>query len=131
MTEQKTKAVNFMRQLDIYKPYIDAFIKSDKVCFFEGWGGFYVDQEQEINDKMKEIEKEYDIVVYAITHEKLEFGECYDFLCVPKDFEDDELQEYNNGHVAYAYCWNKDIDDFSEFGDIVVKSYGGGIKRIG
>jgi hypothetical protein len=32
---------------------------------------------------------------------------------------------------AFSYVWNKSNDMFSEFGDIVVKSFGGGLKRIG
>ena len=32
---------------------------------------------------------------------------------------------------VYAYVWNQEHDHFSEFGDIVVKSYGGGIRRLG
>ena len=57
--ERKIKAIEIMEKMDIYKPYIKGFRESDKVCFFERFGGYWVDQEPEIYNKMKEIEKEY------------------------------------------------------------------------
>lgn len=56
---KKEKAIELMKRLDIYKPYIKGFRESDKVCFFEGFGGFWIDQEPEIYAKMKAIEKKY------------------------------------------------------------------------
>ena len=86
---KKEKAIELMKRLDIYKPYIKGFRESDKVCFFEGFGGFWIDQEPEVYAKMKAIEKK-----------------------------------------AYAYVWNKDDEWCSEFGDIIVQSFGGGIQRV-
>ena len=43
----KEKAIEILKQLDIYKPYIDGFREEDKVCFFENFGGFWIDQEPE------------------------------------------------------------------------------------
>ena len=57
--QRKEQAVKYMQTLGIYKPYINGFKQSDKVCFFENFGGFWVYQEPEIEQKMKEIEKEY------------------------------------------------------------------------
>ena len=131
--QQKAKAIEIMKQMDIYKPYIEGFEKEDKVCFFEMYGGFWVYQEPEVEAKMKELEKEYGCTVYAITHEFTQFGECYSFLLVSKYEEDWDrcvVSEKNN-HYAFAYVWNKDDDWCSEFGTVVVKSFGGGIKRIG
>ena len=78
--ERKTKAIQLLKQLDIYKPYIKGYEENDQVCFYENFAGFWVDQEPEIEAKMKEIEKKYNCTVYAITHEFTDFGECYDFL---------------------------------------------------
>ena len=131
--QRKEQAVRLMKQLDIYKPYIKGFEQSDKVCFFEQFGGFWVYQEPEIEKKMKEIEKEYDCTVYAITHEYTNIGEFYDFLIVSQDNEEweDLVEQYQNDYAAYAYVWNKDDDWCSEFGTLIIKSFGGGIKRIG
>ncbi len=130
--KQKAKAIEFMEQMEIYKPYIDGFKRSGKICFYENFGGFWVEQEPEIYDKMKEIEKEYGCVVYAITHEYTQFGELYDFLIVTKHASEWKGLVHTNGntHNAFAYVWNKSDEILSEFGDITVTSFGGGIKRI-
>lgn len=132
--ERKEKALEVMKQLDIYTPYINGFMKTDKVCFFEGFGGFWVYQEPEIEEKMKEIENKYNCTCYAITHEITDFGELCDFLIIPNDKEDwDSLVTpyENNSFYAFAYVWNKDDEFSSELGDISIKSFGGGIRRIG
>lgn len=122
-----------MKTLDIYEPYIQGFEQSDKVCFYEMFGGYWVEQEKEIYDKMKQLENKYKCVVYAITHEFTDFGELYDFLIVP-DYKSDWkgllYKQSNNEFIAYAYVWNKTDDLCSEFGSIVVQSFGGGIRRV-
>lgn len=129
---QKECAIKAMEILGIYKPYIKGFRDSNKVCFFEGFAGFWVDQEPEVEARMKKLEQEYDCIVYAITHELTQFGECWSFLIMSK-YEDEwdmTLEDLQSGY-AFAYVWNKDDDYCSEFGSIVVKSFGGGITRVG
>ena len=129
---KKEKAIELMKQLHIYKPYIEAFREKDKVCFFENFGGFYTDQEPEIDEKRVEIEMEHGVLVYAITHEFTEFGECYSFLIVtqyPEEW-DSLVISRGNKHSAFAYVWNKDDDWCSEFGSIGLQNFGGGIRRI-
>ena len=133
-TQQKELAIKCMEKLDIYKPYINKF-KSAKTlpCFYENFAGFYVDQEPEIYSKMKEVEEEYGCLVYAITHEITDFGETWSMLCIPRSAEgiEDCLGSFNSReYYAFSYTWNKSHPMFSEFGDVVVKSFGGGIKRI-
>ena len=131
--KQKAKAIEIMKQMDIYKPYIEGFEKENKVCFFEQFGGFWVYQEPEVEAKMRELEKKYGCMVYAITHEFTQFGECYSFLIVTKYKEEWNrcVVSEKNKHYAFAYVWNKDDEWCSEFGTVVVQSFGGGIKRIG
>lgn len=67
-----------------------------------------------------------------ITHEYTEFGELYDFLIVtdyPKEW-DDLVYSQGSYHTAFAYVWNKDDDQCSEFGSVTVRSFGGGIARV-
>ena len=129
---KKEVALNIMKRLDIYKPYIEGFDKEDRVCFFENFGGFWVFQEPEVEAKMKELEKKHNCKVYAITHEFTQFGECYSFLIVPNYPEewDDLIYSENRNHTVFAYVWNKTDEWCSEFGDIIVQSFGGGIRRI-
>lgn len=132
--EQKELAVRCLEMLDIYKPYIRKFkSKAGIPCFFEHYAGFYVDQEPEIYNKMKELEEEHGFLVYALTHEITDMGETWSMLCVPKSAEgvEDLLGRFNqNEYYVLAYVWNKSNPIFSELGDIVVKSFGGGLKRI-
>lgn len=132
-TTKKEKAIELMKKLDIYKPYISGFENSGRACFFENYGGFWVDQEPLILSKIKELEEKYNCLVYAVTHEMTSIGEMYDFLIVsayPEEWDDTLLPAGNSSFYAYAYVWNVDDDYCSEFGDIVVHSFGGGIKRI-
>lgn len=138
MITKKEIAIECLEKLDIYKPYINKFKSNDIPCFFENFGGFYVDQEPEIYEKVKEVESKHDCLVYALTHEFCEFGETWSMLCVPRDVEsiDDCLMAYinntdYNSYYAFSYVWNKTEELFSEFGDVVVTCLGGGIKRIG
>lgn len=129
---KKEKAIELMKKMDIYKPYIRGFQERDQVCFFENYGGFWIDQEPELYAKMKELEKKYSCLVYAVTHEYTEFGECYSFLIVT-DYKSEWktlMWSEGNKHSAFAYVWNKDDDWSSEFGSVMVQSFGGGIKRI-
>lgn len=131
----KEIAIECLEKLDIYKPYIRKF-KSEKTmpCFYENFGGFYADQEPELWKKIKEVEEEYNCLVYAITHEYFEFGECWSMLCVSKDTKevrDCLIQNTISRFYAFAYVWNTTDEYLSEFGDIIVQSFGGGIRRIG
>ena len=133
--EQKIeKSIELLKQLNIHKPYINGFKNNstNNVCYFEFYGGYWVYQRKDILEKMLKIENEYNCKVYAITHEILEFGECYDFLIVTDYIEewDDMLRQDGNEYNAFAYVWNKDCEWCSEFGTIGVKSFGGGLKRI-
>jgi len=130
--ERKTRAIEFLKKLDIYKPYIDGYESEDKICLFERFAGFWAYQYPELMEKVQEIENRYDCTVYAVTHEYTSFGECYDFLLVTHYDEeaDDLLYNYDGVYYAYAYVWNKTDDWCSEFGTIGLKSFGGGITRI-
>ena len=132
--ERKQKALEIMKKLDIYKPYIDGFKDNNDICYFERFAGFWAWQDKELAQKIKEIEEKHNCTVYAVTHEFTEFGECYDFLIV-SDYEEewqDLISDYNdNTYYAFAYVWNKDDDYCSEFGDILVNSAYGGIRRVG
>lgn len=129
---KKKKAIEIMKKMDIYKPYIRGFEENNKICFFEQYGGYWAEQEPALYEKIKEFEKEYDCIVYAVTHELTEFGELFDFLIVTDDPDDwdDIVYSEGNRHMVYAYVWNNTDDFCSEFGSITIQSFGGGIKRI-
>ena len=130
--QKKEIAIGIMEKMDIYKPYIKAFEENDNVCFFERYAGFYAYQEPEVQKKIEEIEAEFKCVVYAITHEFTEFGECYSFLIVT-DYKSEWktlVESEGNMHYAFSYVWNRDCEYCSEFGTIGVRNMFGGITRI-
>ena len=131
--EKKIKAIELMKKLDIYKPYIKGFKNEDTVCYFENYGGYWAYQEPGLIEKVKEIEEQYNCLIYAITHEYTSIGEMYSFLIIT-DYEEEWstlLEKYGNQYYGFAYVWNKDDEECSEFGTIALSSFGGGIRRIG
>lgn len=130
---QKEKAIECMQKLNIYKPYIKAFEKHGTITLFERFGGYYIEEnnEPELFKKIKEFETRTGSLVYAVTHEIFEFGECYSFLCVSKYEEDWPLtiDIFVDNIYAWSYVWNKTSEWCSEYGTIGVKSFGGGIIR--
>ena len=135
LKEQQTQvAIKLMETMDLYKPYIKAFKEKGIITLYEDYAGFYIEEtEQELLDNIKEFEKEHECLVYAVTHEYAQFGECYDYLIVPKYEEEwNDLISYSNQtkHVVFAYVVNKDDPWCSEFGDITVNQFGGGLVRV-
>ena len=134
MEEKKQQAIKYLKQMDIFKPYIQGFEQKGNVCFFERYGGYWAFQEPEVQAKIEEIQKEHNCLVYAVTHEFTDFGECWSFLIVTDYSEewDDLIYKTMQPHCfsAFAYVWNKDAPYNSEFGSIGVRSFGGGICRI-
>ena len=68
---QKEVAIQCLKELNIYKPYVRKFEKDGTATLFERFGGYYIDeyQEPELLHKIKEFEEEYNSIVYAVTHE--------------------------------------------------------------
>ena len=131
--EKKIKAIELMKKLDIYRPYIKGLQKEDNVCYFENYAGYWAWQEPDLMKKVIELEEEHNCLVYAITHEYTAIGEMYSFLIIT-DYEeewDTLLEKYGNQYYGFAYVWNVDDDMCSEFGTIALSSFGGGIRRIG
>ena len=130
---QKEIAIKCLEKLNIHKPYVKIFSKEMLPCFYENYIGFWADQEPELWSKIKEVESEHKVLVYAITHEYLEDMELWSMLCVPSDCEgvEDVVGNFNgNEFYAFSYTWNKSVEYFSEFGDVAVRACYGGLKRI-
>ncbi len=131
--QQKEVAIKLMETMDLYKPYIKAFKEHDTITMYEQYCGFYIDEKEEIYSNIIKFEEEHNCLVYAVTHELTDFGECYDYLIVPQNKEEWEtLLFYSNKteHVIFAYVRNVDDEWCSEFGDITVKQFGGGLARV-
>ena len=104
--QQKTRALELMQKMGIYKPYVKDFEKDGMITTFEGYGGFWTTEDngadKDLLNKIKEIENKHNCVVYAITHEVVEFGELYDLLIVQKEKNEWDYSFYDNGDNQYT-----------------------------
>ena len=136
--KKKEKAIEYMTMLDIYDEYVFGFREYDTVCLFEKFSGYWAYLDPELIKKIREVEKRYNCLVYAVTHEYTEVGELYDFLVVTDDEEEwDKLLEKNiidyssfvSTFSALVYIWNADYQSWSGLGLIGIQSFDGGIMR--
>lgn len=130
--ELKENAVKHLEQIGSYRPYTNAF-KKGIITMYEGYGGYYIDNEEELKAKIKEVESLYKGKVYAVIHSMTNFGEMYSMLWASGYEEDADFDVEENGCGTYyvlAYVWNKTYDYCSEFGTIMVKPALGGLLRV-
>jgi hypothetical protein len=131
--EMVREGVRRLKELDIYPPYVRKFnSKANVPTFFERFGGFYADQEPKLMAKIREVEAEHNCVVYAVTHEIVEGMNMWSMLIVSNDKDEWPWEFMNDDRstTAWAWVWNTDMPDFSEFGSVTIRSFGGGICRM-
>lgn len=136
--ELVSKASEIMQELGIYKPYIKEWEKDQTITMYERYGGYYIgkyEQYPELLSKIREVEQQYGLMVYAVTHEYTSFGELYDLMYLSKNKEDAYYNKVdaagNNSWYVPAYVLNISAEECSEFGDIIISALGGGLNRIG
>lgn len=129
---KKEEAIKRMKMLDLYKPYIDAFIDRDEIFLSEPTGGVYeFGANSGLCAKIREFEAEYNALVYHVIHTFAPFGELYNFLYV-SDYDEEwpmDNADFKYG-LAFVYVWNVDDDWCSELGTISITNRFGGLVRI-
>ena len=128
---KKMEAIKRMKALDLYKPYIKAFEKENKIFMSEMTGGVYeFDDDTELVAKVKAFEEENNALVYHVIRTMTQFGELFNFLYVSQYEEEWTMDnaDIKEGY-ALAYVWNKTDEWCSEFGSIGVAGKFGGIVR--
>lgn len=131
----KEEAIYRMEKLGLMKSVIADFKRNGKLYYSERspLGGilYWLDNEPELEKKVKELEKTYGFRVFHATHEYTEFGECLDLLIVSKYEEEweNDREMLDDGYV-FSYVINLTTPWCSEFGDIAVKELAGGLVRI-
>lgn len=132
--QMKERAVRNLKELNCFPAYKEKFRRSNVVTMYEGYGGYYVDETQnsELLPIIEDIEKQYNGMIYAVIHNIMEFGDCYTFLWQTSYEEDDaySVQTEGNVHYTFAYVYNKDCPDWSEFGTVGIISRFGGLIRV-
>lgn len=136
--ELKILGINALSRLGICLPYLLDYAANDSVYLFDyadDWNGRRIDLNSELGKKIAELHRDYHVHVYAVTHEKFEFGEVYSFLCISQYIEDFDqmLRHFRTGiYRAYAYAWNKSEEERSEFGSVFIEWLDGGkLRRVG
>ena len=126
--DKKKEAIERMKLLKLHPNPIVEF-KDDGVLNFSERGILYwIDEEW--MEKIREIEEEYNILVYHAIHNYTEFGELLSLLYVSDHRDEWEVDraDMEYGYV-FAYVINMDDPVCSEFGGITVKSRFGGLVR--
>lgn len=105
---------------------------------FNGFAGILLYLDGAPDDVLNKIEElAHDgCIVYHATHERFEFGECWDlFVITDEDIADDEWgqgmrEDFDEYGIQFAYVVNETVPEFSEFGSITVATCGGGLIRV-
>lgn len=136
----KKEAERRIKMLNLHPNAVQDFIeegrlnRSDRTRIVSPFGKRMIGALFWLNDEEKQmvsqIEKEWDIYVYHMTHESFEFGECYDMLYVSRysDEREADRMDLQDGFPVVYVC-NATDPDLSEFGHIGIKAVGGGIIR--
>ncbi len=131
--KKKEEAIKRMGMLGLFKPCIKAFDRHNELQLTEPTGGLYeFSDNEELNEKIKTFEEDYNALVYHVIHTYTQFGELYNFLFV-SDYEEEwemDIADVKDGY-AIAYVWNKSDDWLSEMGGIAVQERFGGLVRVG
>lgn len=130
---QKEKAIEFMHILGVDEKLINEYIETDIAILFDnGAGGKLLEKCSPAYAKKIELERR-GLIVYAVLHEVMAFGEMYDFLFVSDYTEDWDLSLTSYGDcciVAATYVWNVSEEHRSEMGSIFVVKDGDSLIRV-
>lgn len=131
---QKQEAIIRMKNLNLLDKVIKDFRENQIVYYSERQNNllqavlYYVSGNQELEQKIKAFEKNYDSLVYHVQLLHTEFGDMYSFLYV-SNYQDEwkldgsDLQK----NQCYSFVWNGDIE---EFGLIGIQKVMGGVVRV-
>lgn len=132
----RQNAIKNLKAIGCYGPYVMAFANGT-LTMYEGYGGYYIDEDSEVFNQVRAVEQEYGGMVYAVIHSITSYGELYTFLWATSYEEDAEydVEEYellNSGHTysCSAYVWNKTDPTCSEFGTVIIQPALGGLIRV-
>lgn len=135
--ELKILCINALSRLEVCVPYLLDYAENRRVYLFDcddGWNGRRIVLNSEVDEKIAELQRNHNVQVYSVTHEKFDFGEVYTFLCISRYIEDFDqmLKRFDNGiYRAYAYAWNKTSEECSEFGSVFLEVADGKLRRVG
>lgn len=140
-TMQKHEALKRLEILKkeylLHKNVLKEFKQDETIYYSESFGGFYngilywLKNQKEFVDKVKEIEKDHNIYVYHCILSHTTIGDMLSMLYVSSesDYWQDEQEQLINDGYADAFVWNLSFQMDSEFGTIGINGVNGGLER--
>lgn len=126
--QMKEEAIKRMKMLGIYPPTIKEFEREDKLNVSRG--GFLYCLDDEYKTKVAKFEEKYGGLAFAVIESNTESGKLLSILYVSThrdEWESDRLG-LKSGE-PFAYVFNLDAEECSEFGFIGVRKRFGGLVR--
>ena len=125
-----------LSELNVSTPYVLDFKANDSIYLFDGDNVQRISPDSELMDKVREIEIERNLKIYAVMHDNLPvIGETYSFLCI-SPYQSDwalmvRLSPSKLQAFVYAYVYNVAIPKYSEGGYVALRITGGKLVRFG
>lgn len=125
-----------LRELNVSMPYVLDYEANDSIYLFDRRKApERITPGSELWNKIKEIEKARNVIIYAVTHDYIEpIGEMYSYLCIspyPEDWQYMVRHQGDDHFFVYAYVQNMSNDRCSESGYILVLARYNGMVRLG
>lgn len=130
--EKKQEAIKRMKMLELHHSCIEAFESKDEIWLSEDNGILFdLSQRPHILQQIREIEHEYNFLVYHGILTRTNFGTLISLFYI-SDEKDEWQLDYDDMKENYAcvYVLNLDDDICSEIGSIQYKKINGGLVRI-
>lgn len=125
-----------LREMNVSRPYVLDYEANGNIYLFDRRKApERIAPGSELWNKIKEIEEQRHVTIYAVTHDYLPIvGEMYSYLCIspyPEDWEHMVRHHGDDHFLVYAYVQNVSYDRCSEFGYIMVLARYNGMVRLG
>ena len=125
--EIKAEAESRLKNLGVMNSVVENF-KNGKI-FMSEFGGMIYDLSSSAKVAVnKAIER--GLYPYAVCRNQASFGDSYAVLAVGNDKEEWQFERADKNGICYAYVYNADHPELSEYGEVQIASANGGLMRI-
>ena len=130
--KMKKEGLLRMKKLNLMEDVVKLFKEEDGLYKTEGQKGTLYFLNEEEKKAVKEVEEQFEGLVYHVIKTFTEFGTLLNMLYVSQYDEEWEMDRADIGDgIVFAYVKNLDAEYCSEFGSIGVKPMIGGVVRAG
>lgn len=132
--DKKVEAIARMKLLGIYPDTIKQFENEDLVSISEPPFGAFFWVNDEDKQRIQHFEEEHNALVYVVVRSYTTIGRMDSYLFVGdylEEWEADREAAQNPEDGVFAYVYNHDSPDCSEFGDVgITGTVAAGLRRI-